>query len=148
LARSGATIYHSTPTAFRELATAVGAADWPDTLHTAAYGGEKLTRDDVTFVQRKLPDCRIVNVYGLTECSVALMHVIEPGEALPRASVPIGRPIPGVDVHLRGGDGRPAELFGEIILTGPSLALGYLDPAQTAAAFHEGPEGRSYHTGD
>src|SRR5690606_28490623 len=38
--------------------------------------------------------------------------------------------------------------FGEISLTGPSLALGYLDPAQTAAAFHEGPEGRSYHTGD
>ncbi|MEU9332331.1 amino acid adenylation domain-containing protein [Streptomyces sp. NPDC048290] len=148
LARSGATVYHSTPTAFRELATAAGAADWPDTLHTCAYGGEKLTRDDVTFVQRKLPDCRIVNVYGLTECSVALMHVIEPGAALPRASVSVGRPIPGVDVHLRGADGRPAELFGEIICSGPSLALGYLDPAQTAAVFHDGPEGRSYHTGD
>ncbi|MCH0563661.1 MULTISPECIES: non-ribosomal peptide synthetase [unclassified Streptomyces] len=148
LARSGATIYHSTPTAFRELATAVGAADWPDTLHTTAYGGEKLTRDDVVFVQRKLPDCKIVNVYGLTECSVALMHVIEPGEALPRASVSIGRPIPGVDVHLRGTDGRPAELFGEIICSGPSLALGYLDPDQTAAAFHDGPDGRSYRTGD
>ncbi|MGV9426186.1 amino acid adenylation domain-containing protein [Streptomyces sp. NPDC003656] len=148
LARSGATIYHSTPTAFRELATAPGAPDWPDTLHTAAYGGEKLTHDDVTFVQRKLPQCTIVNVYGLTECSVALMHVIPPGEELPRASVSIGRPIPGVDVHLRGADGRPAELFGEIICSGPSLALGYLDPAQTAAVFHEGPEGRSYHTGD
>ncbi|MFE9257354.1 amino acid adenylation domain-containing protein [Streptomyces sp. NPDC006879] len=148
LSRSGVTIYHSTPTAFRELATAAGAPDWPDTLHTTAYGGEKLTGDDVAFIQRKLPACRIVNVYGLTECSVALMHVIEPGEALPRASVSIGRPIPGVDVHLRGADGRPAELFGEIICSGPSLALGYLDPAQTAAVFHDGPEGRSYRTGD
>ncbi|MFF4832711.1 amino acid adenylation domain-containing protein [Streptomyces sp. NPDC001315] len=148
LSRSAVTIYHSTPTAFRELATATGAAPWPDTLRTAAYGGEKLTRDDVTFVQRQLPACRIVNVYGLTECSVALMHVIEPGEVLRRASVSVGRPVPGVDVHLIDAAGQPAELFGEIICSGPSLALGYLDPAQTAAAFRDGPEGRSYHTGD
>lgn len=148
LSRSGATIYHSTPSAFRALATVPGGADWPTTLRTAAYGGEKLTLDDIAFVQSRLPDCSVVNVYGLTECSVALMHVMEPGEAPPRESIPIGRPIPGVDVHLRDAAGRPAELFGEIVCSGPSLALGYLDPDQTAAAFHEGPEGRSYRTGD
>lgn len=146
LALAEVTVYHSTPTAFRNLDGA--PAPWPPTVHTVALGGERLTAEDVALVRRELPARRIVNVYGLTECSLALMHVIEPGSAPVRGTVPIGHALRGVDVWLRDEAGRPAELHGELVCTSPYLAVGYLDPDQTAAAFEVGAAGRSYRTGD
>ncbi len=50
-----------------------------------------------------------------------------------------GVPIPGVRVRV---------VDGEVRLAGPVLAEGYLDPARTARAFVDGPDGRWYRTGD
>jgi D-alanine--poly(phosphoribitol) ligase subunit 1 len=65
-------------------------------------------------------------------------------------SVAIGEAIPGMDVRLLDG---PNEDEGEIVISGPQLANGYLgDTATTAKAFRradiDGMPTRAYYTGD
>ncbi|MDR0959598.1 MAG: amino acid adenylation domain-containing protein [Propionibacteriaceae bacterium] len=91
-----------------------------------------------------------VNAYGQTEASVPLVW---PGTAGPTpAVVPIGRPAPGIQVHVLRGD-RPVGLYmpGELCVTGLAVASGYVDrPEEEAAKFVSNPfgEGRMMRTGD
>ncbi|GAB3922082.1 hypothetical protein GCM10029976_010040 [Kribbella albertanoniae] len=56
-------------------------------------------------------------------------------------TVPIGRPV--AELSCRIGDD------GELLISGPQLATGYLDqPDLTAGRFRNGPSGREYRTGD
>jgi peptide synthetase PhsC len=97
-------------------------------------------------------DRQFWNGYGPTETTVAITLQQLTGEWT--APPPIGRPIPGctayvVDEALRL---RPQGAIGELCVSGPSLATGYLDdPIRTAASFTELPEvpgTRVYRTGD
>jgi hypothetical protein len=71
-------------------------------------------------------------------------------------AAPLGRPLPGVALHLVDPRRAPVPdgFPGEIAVAGPTLALGYLDdPAATAAAFvpdpfAKDPGARLYLTGD
>lgn len=92
------------------------------------------------------------NGYGPTETTVAVTLQRLTGQWT--APPPIGRPIPGctayvVDETLRM---RPRGAVGELCVSGPSLATGYLnDPIRTTASFTELPEvpgARVYRTGD
>ena len=91
------------------------------------------------------PDCVLYNGYGPTEGSVAAaVHRVAPGDSTP----PIGRPIEGFRITLLDRDRRPVPVgaVGEIYLSGPGVANGYLNrPAETAAAF---VEPGTYRTGD
>jgi acyl carrier protein len=94
------------------------------------------------------------NGYGPTEATVAvtLMRCTPPsGGRVP----PIGRPMPGHRAYLLAEDLRPvpAGVTGELYLSGPGLARGYLgQPGATAASFVPDPHGepgrRMYGTGD
>ncbi|MEU9504677.1 amino acid adenylation domain-containing protein [Micromonospora sp. NPDC048170] len=91
------------------------------------------------------------NVYGPTECTVNAA-VARIGAAGPPV---IGRPLPGVGARVVDpalNEAGPQEL-GELLLSGPQVAWGYLGrPAATALAFvpdaDAGPGGRAYRTGD
>ncbi|MEU8548975.1 amino acid adenylation domain-containing protein [Streptomyces roseoverticillatus] len=91
---------------------------------------------------------RMVNGYGPTECTVTcLRHDVVPGER-----IAIGRPVPGMQAWILNADMepvRPGEQ-GELCMSGPGLALGYLgEPEKTAAGFPHHPRlGRLYRTGD
>jgi len=99
------------------------------------------------------PRAILQNAYGPTETTVTMTQLrITPETAarVCRANVAIGAPIPGMALHLLGG-AKPDE--GEIVVTGPQLALGYWgDAVKTAAAFRmvaiEGVATRGYFTGD
>lgn len=94
----------------------------------------------------------MINAYGPTEATVAVT-ASDPltGEGTP----PIGRPITGVSTYIL--DDRlvpvPDGDVGELYMTGPGLARGYLHrPAATAQRFLPNPFGspgeRMYRTGD
>lgn len=91
------------------------------------------------------------NAYGPTETAIcATMHRVS--DVDPGATIPIGRPIPGVTISVVGPDLRdlsPGEP-GEIVIGGRGVGLGYLaDPDRQLRAFVYLPDGgRAYRTGD
>jgi amino acid adenylation domain-containing protein len=95
------------------------------------------------------------NGYGPTEATLGQVYwTCQRGWR--GSSVPIGRPIANMQVHVLDGELRPVPVgvVGELCIAGVGLARGYLNaPAQTAAKFipdpfADRPGGRLYRTGD
>ncbi len=150
LADRGVTIYHSTPTVYRYLVASLGEGGRLPSIRAVVLGGEEVTRHDVTLARRSFaPGVVFVNGYGTTEISFAAQHHLPPGAPLEQAVVPIGHPLPGIEVVLADPAGRPTCLTGEVIVRTPHVALGYLGrPELTAARFIEHGGVRAYRTGD
>ncbi|MBD0673127.1 non-ribosomal peptide synthetase, partial [Streptomyces sp. CBMA156] len=119
-------------------------------LKTLIVGAEACGPD---LVARWAPHHRMVNSYGPTEATVVATWSAP--LTADGAAPPIGRPLPGtgarvLDARLRPvPDGVPGELW----LSGPALARGYLGrPGLTATRFTADPYGppgtRMYRTGD
>ncbi|BCY11523.1 amino acid adenylation domain-containing protein [Actinoplanes sp. L3-i22] len=148
----GVTVLSQTPSAFYQL-TQVEPA--PSTLRTVVFGGEALDVSRIAGWWRRHPDPPdLVNMYGITETTVHVTHLlVDPATATPGVS-PIGTPLPGLTVHLLDERLRPvpAGIEGEMYVGGPQLARGYLNrPALTASRFVADPAGgggRLYRSGD
>nr|QEO75074.1 condensation domain-containing protein [uncultured bacterium] len=112
---------------------------------TLVVGGEACPPE----VARRWSDGRMmINAYGPTECTV---NVVTSAPLTGDGIVPIGRPIANAGVHVldRNLAPVPPGVVGELYVTGPSLARGYLGmPALTAQRFVASPHGRMYRTGD
>ncbi|MCD9194311.1 AMP-binding protein [Streptomyces albireticuli] len=159
LADAGATVVHCTPTVFRHLTGPTRDGDVRgrgtggtalEAVRVVVLGGEEATGADAASFRSVFPSpCVLVNGLGPTECTLALQHLVRPGDAL-RASLPVGLPVEGVDALLTDGSGRPTEVFGELVLRGTAVARGYWqDPGRTAAAFTADTDGTPlYRTGD
>ncbi|EHR60653.1 non-ribosomal peptide synthetase [Saccharomonospora cyanea] len=101
-----------------------------------------------------LGEGRLINEYGPTEASVGTcVHPVSPEPG--GASVPIGKPLPGVTMRVLDDRLRPVPIgvVGELYVGGAGLARGYLGrPTLTAASFLPDPDGppggRLYRTGD
>ncbi|MEU1882209.1 amino acid adenylation domain-containing protein [Streptosporangium sp. NPDC020072] len=126
----------------------------PACVRTVVIGGEAVSPVRLAdWCALGTDGIRLVNTYGCTETTLITHAVDLHGPLAPRRDrpwtagerVPIGRPLPHVRQHVTGD--------GELLVGGPSLALGYRDlPEATAERFAEadlgeGPE-RCFHTGD
>lgn len=94
-----------------------------------------------------------MNAYGPSEAAcVASLYILRPGDAPPEGEIPIGKPIPNVDMKIVNADRvlLADEQIGEIAIGGAGVALGYLnDPDLTAQRFVTLADGgRYYLTGD
>ncbi|MEA2690884.1 MAG: hypothetical protein QOJ16_271, partial [Acidobacteriota bacterium] len=114
-----------------------------------AFPGELASRAAGRF------DAGLCNLYGPTEAAIdATFHFCTPLEE--RGTVPIGRPLANVQVHLLDAWGEPVPpgLAGELYIGGAGLARGYAGrPELTAERFvpdplGPAPGGRLYRTGD
>ncbi|GAA1988199.1 non-ribosomal peptide synthetase [Catenulispora subtropica] len=75
----------------------------------------------------------LYNEYGPTEATVwATVHLCTPAAPDP---TPIGRPIPGTTVHVLDSELRPVPegAIGELFISGPGLAQGYLHRTELTA---------------
>jgi amino acid adenylation domain-containing protein len=131
----------------------------PRDLRLVIVGGEKaLGRSYAQWLSSIGNRVRWVNSYGPTEATVAAT-LFEPqyraGDAIPDA-VPIGRPLPEIQIHLLDPSLQPvpAGVAGELHVGGVGVAQGYLNhPELTAQKFIPDPfsgisGARLYKTGD
>lgn len=116
-------------------------------------GGDSLSAELVRqFMTITQGSCRLYNIYGPTECTVAVsLYRVAPDEN--QEPVPIGRPMDNVRFRING-NGLATESEGELWISGTCLARGYLnDAALTDERFvlianSSGAAIRFYRTGD
>nr|WP_229423508.1 non-ribosomal peptide synthetase [Massilia frigida] len=145
------------PTAFwHELAFHVGqhGAPLPDCLRLVIIGGEAALAERVARWRTAAPSHLVLlNTYGPTEATVICTTAQLAGPdaiAWSGDAVPIGRPLPGVDIAVCAPHVVGIGEEGELCLIGAGLARGYFDrQALSAQRFVTLPDGRrAYRTGD
>ncbi len=153
---SGSTLINCSPTLFRHIAEALEPGERLDGVRLVTLGGERVDWGVVDVFKRvRHPDALLMVHMGATE--VWVLHsqwFVDEGLRAGSAQLPVGRSLPGRIVTLVDGDGRPVPIgeAGEVVVSGPGLALGYWrEPALTAQAFGSDasdPPARAYRTGD
>ncbi len=121
-------------------------------LRQLLAGGEALSRDHVERALSALPGVELINGYGPTE-NTTFSTTYRLRDGLGELSVPIGRPIATCRAYVLDRTLAPVPVgcTGELYLSGPGLARGYLARRElTAERFLPNPfeEGRLYKTGD
>jgi len=130
--------------------------EFPHCLRLVVIGGERALPGHLAAWMKWRPRAvRLVNTYGPTEVTItATAGSLGQSEA-PVSDVPIGQPLGHVGALVLDGRLQPVPhgLAGELYLSGPSLARGYLNFQDTTAdCFVPNPYGapgtRLYKTGD
>lgn len=126
-------------------------------MRSLLVGGEKI---DVRLVNKVLlqgPPEQLLNVYGPTECTVlASTYGIEQRRLDENISLPIGRPLPNIELYVLDERWQPVPpgTPGELYIGGKGLGRNYLNrPELTAERFIPDPfrgkrGARLYKTGD
>ncbi|MEU0254907.1 amino acid adenylation domain-containing protein [Streptomyces sp. NPDC006184] len=157
VAAAGVTTLHFVPpmlNAFLQYVSAAGSEDRLGTVRRVFASGEALAVAHARSFQDVIGSrAQLVNLYGPTEAAVDV--TCQPCATVDSTrSIPIGRPIDNIRLHIRTSTGAlaPVGTPGELCIAGVGLARGYLNaPELTAERFLPdpfGPTGRIYRTGD
>jgi amino acid adenylation domain-containing protein len=155
LAEEEITVFSSVSSTFRHFAeTLTGHEAFPK-LRVLRIGSEEVTWNDVELFKAHFPPhCVLVNGYGATETGTVRAFLIDHATEAVGQAVPIGYPVPGMDVELLDDDGQPVgvDQVGQIAVRSAALSPGYWrQPEATRKVFLADPEGgdrRTYLTGD
>ncbi len=118
-------------------------------------GGDTLSVPHVQKFLQKLGDCKLINVYSLTENTTLTCCYLITEPAKLDLCVPIGRPIANTQVYLLDNHLQPVPVGvpGQLYIGGDSLSRGYLNcPDLTEEkfipnSFSDEPGARLYKTG-
>jgi D-alanine--poly(phosphoribitol) ligase subunit 1 len=148
------TVWHSVPSVIDLMIQANHTTpDMLQSLRLMSLCGEPLRPHHLDALFRANSDLTVFNTYGPTEgtvfCTYIPLRMSNYAEAC-RATVAIGRPIPGWDVHLVGQHGASE---GEIAISGDYIGAGYWrNPSITDKVYRtlvvNGEARRAYYTGD
>ncbi|KZD09516.1 hybrid non-ribosomal peptide synthetase/type I polyketide synthase [Oceanibaculum pacificum] len=135
----------------RELAETGGEA--PPTLRLLVTGSDRVHVAAVRQWQRVAPGIAWMSGYGPSEATVTASLFDPRIDDLPAgaATVPLGRPLANVDIHLVDPQGAPVAtgIVGEIVIEGAGVAEGYLSAAEPGGFRPRRPGGPpAYWTGD
>ena len=113
-----------------------------DSLRFVLLGGAPASRELIERCEER--DVPASPTYGMTE-TASQVATATPEEAREHPET-VGTPLLNTTVTVQSSDGTPTDpgSTGELVVDGPTVTPGYLDDAQTAAAFDEG----GFHTGD
>ena len=129
------------------------------TLNQIFSGGEALSKHLAIELSEQLPNCRIINLYGPTECTInSSAHIFDSREIQGSAdTVSIGKSIQNTQYYILDKDKNPLAVgdIGELYIAGVGLARGYLHREDLTAEsfithFFEGEKTAKtlYKTGD
>jgi mycobactin peptide synthetase MbtE len=150
LAQQRITHLHTVPTLARLIVLAKGEALCD--LHSVFFAGEPLTAKLVEQWRTVVAsDCRIVNLYGPTETTLAkFFHEVTDKDIARGGVMPVGKPLPGCEaVMLTPARTSSSSASGEVGIAVPYPVLGYLDKEQGSDRFFSLADGRRiYASGD
>jgi acyl-CoA synthetase (AMP-forming)/AMP-acid ligase II len=146
MVREDATGFAGVPSTFAILLNRSGIRNYafPKLRYVTQAGGAMPPNHAQELVQI-LPGAEIFIMYGQTEASPRLT-CLDSADLL-RKPGSIGKPIPGVNITVRGGDSTPCapKEVGEIVAEGNNIMKGYWgDPDETAKVLRDD----GLHTGD
>ncbi|MBI6710660.1 amino acid adenylation domain-containing protein, partial [Pseudomonas syringae] len=151
---AGITLLHFVPSMLDVFLEHRSTRDFPQ-LRRVLCSGEALPRALQRRFEQQLKGVELHNLYGPTEAAIDVTawecRPTDPGE-----SVPIGRPIANIQMHVLDALGQlqPLGVAGELHIGGIGVARGYLNQPQLSAErfiadpFSEDPQARLYKTGD
>lgn len=149
------TIFRATPTLLRHLFLDSGTPDecLMSSVRLLVLGGEAIgPREIAIWKTRTNAGCVLVNGLGLAESSLALQYFAESHVARIPQPVPVGHPVgtTRVDLEKDGQIQSHCFAFGEIVIRGDHVALGYWKrEKKTSEAFGVDADGsRIFRTGD
>ncbi len=151
----GVTKLHFVPSMLSAMLSGSSLSECPS-LQQVFCSGEALAINHARDFYAALPNSELHNLYGPTEAAVDVSYWACPAQESPHASVPIGRPINNVQLHVLDKQLQllPQGVVGELHIGGVGLARGYLNRTElTAEKFIQSPfsddaADRLYKTGD
>nr|UXB94986.1 non ribosomal peptide synthetase [Pseudomonas syringae] len=151
---AGITLLHFVPSMLDLFLEHRSSCDFPQ-LRRVLCSGEALPRSLQRRFEQQLKGVELHNLYGPTEAAIDVTawdcRATDPGE-----SVPIGRPIANIQMHVLDalGQVQPLGVAGELHIGGIGVARGYLNQPELSAErfiadpFSSDPQARLYKTGD
>ena len=146
------TVYISTPTLFRHfVGTLTGEENFPK-LRIIRLGAEQIQKRDVDLYKKYFPShCTLAIFLSATEVGNLCQYFVDKQTEITGDSVPVGRPVDGVDILLLDDSGKevgPNEI-GEIVVRSRFISPGYWRNRElTKAVFLPDGDKRIYRTGD
>lgn len=124
-----------------------------DARWRVVVGGEEVRSSVLRGLEEWPRHCEFINEYGPTEATVGCSYYRLSSGDYSKEKVPIGKPIPQTRFQVMDSSMLPCHEgdVGELVISGPNLARGYLnDAVATAIAFPtlEETDERIYRTGD
>jgi acyl-coenzyme A synthetase/AMP-(fatty) acid ligase/aryl carrier-like protein len=152
IAAAGVTVLHATASLFALLVDHEPQVF--DGLRRFLTGSETVSPNHVSRILERCPEMELVNCWGPTETTTfSVCGVYRRGE-VPAGPLPLGQPLVNTDVWVLDEAGLPVPVgtSGELYVSGPCLARGYLNRRSlTAERFTPHPfraGERLYRTGD
>jgi amino acid adenylation domain-containing protein len=136
-------VLHCVPSVFRALINQGLKSRYFEAMKYVVMAGELLYPSDVKrWMETFGPRIKILNVYGMTEVSIAKScHEVKP-EDVERSMIPVGKPIKGAAMMVVDPRGQPCSVgdVGEIYIRTPYGSFGYYrEPELTKEVFIQNP---------
>jgi amino acid adenylation domain-containing protein len=153
---SGITFYHSVPTLYRSLMSAVKDAALLRKVRFVLLGGEQVFASDLEAFQKLFSEGAVFqNVLGMTEgAGILCSYLANHGTRDIKTRVPVGYPVPEKRIWIADESGLAVDLGvpGEIVVQSRAISTGYVNREDaTRQKFREAADGsgeRLLFTGD
>lgn len=148
------TIYHSTPTVYRELILSSRTNEDFSTLKCVILGGEPVRKEDfISFKKKFSEDCIFINGYGATETSgFVAVNKLRKTDTVKSEIIPIGKAPGDIKLFLLDEELKPNKNTGELVVEWDHVGLGYYNKKnETDKVYKKGlfdSDNRVYFTGD
>ena len=151
-AQAGPAVVQAVPMLFRLLTEAGDGSAFPEVRHVLLTGDHTPRRVRAA-LPAVFPRATFHNVYGCTETNDSFLHTFGPEQAATDDVLPLGRPIPGVEVALLDqGQVLTGPGTGELVVATPFQAAAYLGDEAPGDRFFRRVTDRGertwYRTGD